>query len=271
MAEIKEIEDLEIFSYQLATGELPFPERQGALTKVMCEDSREEIKLKFTNRKGNTTYSHSYKWPPAHGVAVFRLGSGKEMGAPHCVVILSLNDTNPFMILYKSKPAFRNANEVVGILNRSLSQALARYYETISICPCQSKEGKEWAEKELNVYQVAVSHKTQLDSLLDGVSWHENRYRDSLKVAEDKKADVMALLHRLTDHEKGAKRVMKIQRAAIDAKMLVKPPHAVFEREFGFGKGRKGSSYSEYLNPLYKGYENDDEYKDLINLFKTYL
>ena len=47
-----------ILSYQLGKGGLPLIERQGALERVLREDSLKEEEFSFASKDGGTSYEH---------------------------------------------------------------------------------------------------------------------------------------------------------------------------------------------------------------------
>ena len=60
---------------------------------------------------------------------------------------------------------------------------------------------------------------------------------------------------------------MNENKKTFDAKVIMKPPHVVFQNEFGSGEGRSSSSYSEYFNSKAGVFKNDKEYERIKSLF----
>jgi hypothetical protein len=89
-----------ILSYQLGKGGLPFIERQGALERVLREDSLKEEEFSFASKDGGTNYVHEYLWYPNANISVMRLGYVENYNYQYCIVVVSMDEMFPYIVVH---------------------------------------------------------------------------------------------------------------------------------------------------------------------------
>ena len=262
-----------ILSYELGKGELPFIERQGALERVLLEDSRKEEEFVFASKDGGTTYVHEYLWYPNASISVMRLGYMEKCNYRYCIVVVSLNEKYPYIVVHDYMNVFKDAADAEKVICYSLKKALGRCFECISISQCSDEKAKMWVIHGYEVYQSAVMDKKRLETKLTNYGKHKpniKEYSDYLEVADDKKDVVMQNLHAHIDKNTSAKSVIMAIRAVEDLKIGNRAPHLAFQMEFGAGKGRDKSAYSSYLNAPKSAICNDENYQKMIKKLKPF-
>ena len=262
-----------ILSYQLGKGGLPFIERQGALERVLREDSLKEEEFCFASKDGGTSYVHEYLWYPNANISVMRLGYVENYNYQYCIVVVSMDEMFPYIVVHDYQQVFKDAAEVEDTICYSLKKALGRCLECISISQCYDEEAIKWVIHRYEVYQSAVTDKKRLETKLTNYGKHKpniKEYSDYLEVADDKKDVVMQNLHAHIDKNTSAKSVIMAIRAVEDLKIGNRAPHLAFQMEFGAGKGRDKSAYSSYLNAHKSAICNDENYQKMIKKLKPY-
>jgi hypothetical protein len=262
-----------ILSYQLGKGGLPFIERQGALERVLREDSLKEEEFCFASKDGGTSYVHEYLWYPNANISVMRLGYVENCNYQYCIVVVSMDEMFPYIVVHDYQQVFKDAAEVEDTICYSLKKALGRCLECISISQCYDEEAIKWVIHRYEVYQSAVTDKKRLENKLTNYGKHKpniKEYSDYLEVADDKKDVVMQNLHAHIDKNTSAKSVIMAIRAVEDLKIGNRAPHLAFQMEFGAGKGRDKSAYSSYLNAPKSAICNDENYQKMIKKLKPY-
>lgn len=262
-----------ILSYELGKGGLPFIERQGALERVLLEDSRKEEEISFTSKDGGITYIHEYLWYPDASISVIRLGYVENDSYQYCIVVVSMNEKFPYIVVHDYENVFKDAADAEEVICYSLKKALGRCFECISISQCYDEEAIKWVIHGYEVYQSAAKDKKRLEAKLTNYGKRKRNikeYRDYLEVADEKKKEVMAILHAHIDETTSAKAVIMAIRAVEDLKIGNRAPHLAFQMEFGAGKGRDKSAYSGYLNAPQSTICNDENYQKMIKKLKPY-
>jgi hypothetical protein len=262
-----------ILSYELGKGEIPFLERQGALERVLLEDSRKEEEICFTSKDGDITYVHEYLWYPDASISVIRLGYLENDSYQYCIVVVSMNEKFPYIVVHDYENVFKDAADVEEVICYSLKKALGRCFECISISQCYNEEAIKWVIHGYEVYQSAAKDKKRLETKLTNYGKRKRnvkQYWDYLVIDDDKKKEVMTILHAHTDKTTSAKAVMMAIKAVEDLKIGNRAPHLAFQMEFGAGKGRDKSAYSSYLNAPKSKVSNDKNYQKMIKKLKPF-
>ena len=169
-----------ILSYQLGKGGLPFIERQGALERVLREDSLKEEEFCFASKDGGTSYVHEYLWYPNANISVMRLGYVENYNYQYCIVVVSMDEMFPYIVVHDYQQVFKDAAEVEDTICYSLKKALGRCLECISISQCYDEEAIKWVIHGYEVYQSAVTDKKRLETKLTNYGKHKPNIKSNI-------------------------------------------------------------------------------------------
>ena len=285
-----------LFKYQFASRELEIGKRpldsKDAVKTVFNDDFMKASRLKFTDAHSDKEYIHEYMWVEDETIVVFKLGYLRKTDNdqpcwdcyyntdyPHCVVAMSLRNSNPFIVIANYEESFKQAEAVAQLLEDAMKDRFAGCGLSIRIRPCSDSdtEAKTWAEYMYNVYLQAKIYKA--DTMKALLSYENNeriammeapQYKDFLLVEERYKDEVMALAHKYIDPHDKANKVMRVILVFKDLAIANDPPYIVFANEFGKGKGRSASSYSEYLGKKAYIIRQDPSYNQIKDMFRKY-
>ena len=285
-----------LFKYRFASGELEIGKRpldsKDAVKTVFNDDFMKVRRLKFSDAHRDKEYIHEYMWVEDETVVVFKLGYLRKTNNdqpswdclyytdyPHCVLAMSLRNSNPFIVIANYEESFKLADVVAQLLEYALNDRFEGYGLSIRINPCPESDSKAntWAEYMYNVYLQAKIYKADtIKALLS----YENKetiakleapqYEDFLLVEEQYKDEVMALAHKFIDPHNQANKVMRVPVVFKDLAIANDPPYKVFANEFGTGKGRSTSSYSEYLGKKAYIIRQDPSFNMIKDMFRKY-
>ena len=282
-----------IIRYQFGSGELelggrPFLKPKVALETVMMEDFLWENRLKFTNASEDTEFKTEYMWIPASDgvVTVFKLGyvhvtkvkSGywdvrKKTDFPYCVVVLSTDDTSPFILVYGYDKAFKDATEVMGILSHAINGSFHGRGLSISLTLCDKndQEAEDWATYMFKVYKKARQHKDATLKALRGYrEKKKGKTHDDFRecVVNHEKADAIITLIR--KYMKGKTEPMDIMMplaAAKAAGVISRPKWPATSKLFHL----KDSLYSSFFRLTAYGcktYQKNESFTMMVSKFK---
>lgn len=251
-----------VFKYGFGLGEQTV-QHDDVLCRVMIADFERKQRLQFKDPSGNRTFVHEYLWMDRDVplVTVFKLGYVlKKTDFPHCVVVVSLKEDNPYIVIANYETAFESADEVAEILGDALNSSLATYGLSVSLSPCSEfdMDAEDWVEYMYKVYKTAKKHKLETQKALG--SYRRKDDKANLKacfIFEDKADDIVNLIHLFAKGKTEAKDIMRPFKAAMDAGVLRRLSYNEFGCFFDCVKVNR-SSYYKYAKPDMKPYEFDD-------------
>ena len=247
-------------------GEPVISDQWDTLCRVIDEDYRLKRKFKFVHPhdKGKEYIRH-YALPVYKGFALANVGQFKN-GCDYAVVAINIKSLNyePYVVLADYPPSFTSPDILAEMIERAFNWVLADSDLKVVLEPWDCSDGKTavmWKRDCVDTYMSI--RKRGSENMMIGFG-HEKlvkvpkepeSFRDYLNVPEEKKDAVMELAHKVMDKLVSAKAVMRIVEAMIKTVLRERPPYQVFANEFGEGRGRSSTSYSENTNRNL--YDND--------------
>lgn len=259
------------------------------IANLLYEDVKHEM-FHFVHPQINgIVYERNYKRCPVSGIAVLEIG---KVGYTSDYAKVRLNTKSymyeePYLALEGFYPAFNDPEMLAEIIMRAFNWALKEYGLEVTLEPWESTEPIKWIldfelsyEQELKkhpeikknciAFQQAVAYKEMVNELGNlgkkrGSRNSDKTFRDYIKVKN--KDAVLKIAHDFSDKNIRACVVMMVQKAMIDANVLSRPPYRVFVEEFGSGKGRSSTSYSELNNPNDSKFTEEPLYLKLLSIF----
>lgn len=277
-----------LFEYQFAIGELALGKqplsRQDALKTVINEDFLRLHRFVFSNKVGRKKYVREYMWAQEKVVIVFKFGYLRNVCTqkpswdveqksdfPHCVVVVSLENSSPYIVIANYESSFKDASEVAKLIEHGLNSSFYGRGLLVKIKPCGSKntDAELWADYMFKTYSQARIYKALTEESLE--KYEQNNKKSDFRqfvVEEDKADEVMTLLHKYIRGKKKPKDIMRPLRAAIYAN-AISPDISIndFRKEFGNIMDRYSSLFSKYKKKETSSYDNDDLYKDMKEKF----
>ena len=256
-----------IYKYQFGSGELDMGEyplkRKEALERVMIEDYLRENRLVFTNIKRNLDYLLEYMWIPTPDgvVAVFKFGYERKCNAsksrwsirklvefPHCVIVLSLKESSPYILVSGYEESFKSADKVMGVLSDALNTRFYGRGISISITPCDYHDidAEDWGHDMLKVYQKANKHKEIISAMLNNSVNKRRQISCDFKtcVEDPEKADaIIALISKYMKGRKDPKDIFMSVAAAEKAQVIREPSWPEVSSGFHLDASLKSSYY----------------------------
>ena len=283
----------ELFKYQFASGELelgglPALKQKVALETVMIEDQKWENRFEFVSAK-NLDFKHEYLWIPIPDgvVAVFKFGYERKTKAdkshwtprkrkdfPHCVVVVSLRPSSPYISVSGYDKAFKNADEVASLLCNGLNNSFKGRGISIRISPCDKhdSEARHWMEYMLKVLKKAQKHK---DSTIRELENYERMKRGQIPasfrscIKDSEKADkIIALIHKYMKGKIEPRDILMPIVAAMKAKVIRRPTWPEASTEFHLRDSLQ-SSFHRLTSAgcrTYRTTDLDDMVKDFLAL-----
>ena len=256
-----------LFKYQFGSGELEMGEcplkRKNALERVMIEDYLRENRLVFTNIKRNIDYMREYMWIPTPDgeVTVFKFGYERKCNAnksrwstrklvdfPHCVIVLSLKESSPYILVWGFEESFKSADKVIGVLGDALNTRFYGRGISISITPCDHHDidAEDWGHDMLKVYQKTRKHKEVISTLLHNSANKKRQISSDFKtcVEDPEKADaVIDMMHKYMKGKRDPKDIFMVVAAAEKAQVIREPSWPEVSSEFHLEASLKSSYY----------------------------
>ena len=287
--------DCNFVKFEIASSEIWYAnpdglQREEVLSKSFEEDFLlENQSIAFSDEHFKRIYSHFYVRPPQEGVALMKIANKYvktddrlfwqkypwEDRGFSTVLIISREGSTCFFIEENTK-AFANIDTLVKILCRGLNTILNR--KGLSIVPSRDIVRQS---DDIGLMCAAAVINNQIGTIckLDA-SFYENAPRDfdekrllaaklfTGALTEPRKASmVIQTLYELTKGKRDAKTMLCVLKAALDAKVMVKPSYKDFIEVFECGDIITKKQYSDYTNPKYKGYQNDALYENCMKAF----
>ena len=275
--------DRDIFGYSISSNEWD------KVVKLLDEDVDQEVFTFVHPKKSNIVYERNYVLCPVSGNTKITLGRLRDTSDYTYIRIVTTSHKykEPYIVFEDYYPTFPNPEILVEIVTRSFNKALEKYGLEVILKPWESDGPIFWAldsdmshSVELKKHPEAAHKCIGFQKALEYVSIvKENKisekkkrgrkddrsYRDCITV-KDKDA-VLKIAHEYSDGITKACVVMIVQKAMIDAGVLKRPSHHAFVEEFGSGKGRSATAYSELNNPDNHQYDADPLYLKLLDIF----
>ena len=265
---------------------------QEVLSKVTREDFlRQNQKLLFTDESREHVFSHVCLFEPDNGIAVMKIANKYvaqddrmfwyrypwEDRQFASVAIVCGKDELCF-VMEENEKAFSNPQQLVDIVCRGLNTSLNQ--EKLAVVPTGNMIRQR---DEFSVMSVCAVIGRQIDKLLttDTAQQEERKIRfdenailatklfTSSLVDPRKATMVYNTLYELTKGKTNRKALMCALRAAIDARVMIRPPYNDFIEVFGCGDILSKEQYSQYTSPKYKGYMNYELYKSALRKFRA--
>ena len=281
---------LQFFDLDLFNESLPSLERWEVLSdKVMCEDFRKHNGLiTFTDSSGRKSYSHTFALEPMQGFSVIKVANRNVKSSEKhfwddsadkkrnfASVAIFSNKAFLYISIEDNKDAFDNTDEVMKIVMRGLNAELKKHHLNIMKADTPPETKNDCLDYfYIGAYIQGIMDKIDSKAQRQCLSAEKKEirrrrkdesYRDCITV-KDKDA-VLKIAHEYSDGITKACVVMIVQKAMIDAGVLKRPSHHAFVEEFGSGKGRSSSSYSEITNEKNLKYNKDRLYLKLLDIF----
>lgn len=255
-----------IFQYQFCSGELEMGERplkrKEALERVMIEDYLRENKLVFTSTKRNVEFKREYMWIPEPDgvVTVFKLGYERKSGVdkslwsvkklmdfPHCVIVISLKESSPYILVWGYENAFKSGNEVMEILADALETCFNGRGVSMSVTPInKDREAERWMKHMLGVYKKAKKHKEKTIAALNSFEARPAGGTSDFRscIVDSEKADaIIALIRKYMKDKKEAQDIFMSVVAAVKAEVLLEPSWPEVASEFNLDETLRSSFY----------------------------
>ena len=284
-----------ICKYQLVSSEIWYTnpdglQREEVLSKIFEEDFLlENQSIAFSDEHFKRIYSHFYVRPPREGVTLMKIANKYvktddrlfwqkypwEDRGYSTVLIISRKESTCFFIEENTK-AFASIDNLLKILCRRLNTILNR--EGLSIVP--SRDIVRQSDDFGLMCATAVIN-NQIDTICElDARFYENTPRNfdekrllatklfTSALTEPLKASlVIQTLYALTKGKRDARILLCALKAALDAKVMVKPSYKDFIEVFECGDIITKKQYCDYTNPKYKGYEGDALYDNCVKAF----
>ena len=256
----------------------------------------EDVKGKVFNfvhpKRTGIVYERRYKICPVSGIAWLEVGKQGDFTNNATVRVISKSYMYkvPYLVIEDYYPTVKNVDLMAEIVQRAFNTTLKEYGLEVILEPWVSEKPIWWLldfeisyKKELKKHpeiaknckghQEAVEYAAKIKELEEKepvttkrISRKDDKsYRDCIKV-EDKDA-VLKIAHDYSDGIKKACVVMIVQKAMVDAGVLKRPSYHAFAEEFGSGKGRSSSAYSDLNNGNNHKFDDDPLYLKLLGIF----
>lgn len=202
----------------------------------------------------NALFSYKYVKTPRDGMFLMEVTNVTD--GVTLIVHIDTKTIPDFIMIEKSGGDNNYTYQVARVMECSLCRAAEKYGCRTRITPNELTE-----VKFSHLFIRALDY---IDEYLE----NQGSFKNYLLV--DYKDEVMKLAHYYSDPQTSARVVICVQKVLIDMEMLSNEPpvpHPVFQREFGYGKGRSRSSYSEYLGSKSYVYKGDDMYDTIKKQF----
>lgn len=265
-------------------------QREEVLSRILEEDFLlENQSIAFSDEHFKRIYSHFHVRPPQEGITLMKIANKYVKNDDHMfwqkypwndrgfstVLIICREGSTCFFIEENTK-AFANIDTLVKILCRGLNTILNQ--EGLSIVPSSDIVRQN---DDIGLMCAAAVINKQIGTIckLDA-RFYENAPRifDEKKLLATKlftsalteplKASlVIQTLYALTKGKRDAKILLCALKAALDAKVMVKPSYKDFIEVFECGDIITKKQYCDYTNPKYKGYEGDALYDNCVEAF----
>ena len=281
-----------LFKYRFDSAELELGGRplkpKDAIETVMWEDWRRINRFNFTSAKGKFDFKREYMWTPENdgAVSVFKFGYERQtraaqsnwslknkMDFPHCVIVVSLKKSSPYILVWGYKKAFKSADEVIEIFGNALNGSFKGSGIFINISPCDKndEEAKHWMDYMFKVYKQARKHKEATLKALDmyeDIKLHREPSSFRSCVVNPEKADqIIALIRKYMKDKTEAKDLFMPVAAAIDAEVIRNPSWKEMSSEFLLSD-RFESSYYRLIREGCKTYSKSF-YDKMVKAFKA--
>ena len=272
----------DIFGRPISSDELD------VIAKALEDDLHQKEVFKFVHPKnGDVTYERKYMSCPVNGNTILLVGQMRRPldMAKVRITLRSHYYKVPYIVLEHYTPAFRNPEILREMIKHAFNWVLEKYGLEVILEPWDTvAENINWVADSEFSYDIELYKHPEMGAICMGFeeALKERMLKMEAEKAKNKekepelymdfitvenKNDILTLAHELSDGERDAKSVMRVQYAMFDAKVIMKPPHVVFQNEFGRGEGRSSSSYSEYFNSKAGVFKNDKEYERIKSLF----
>lgn len=283
--------EFQFFDLDLFNEFLPSLERWEVLSdQVMCEDFRKQSGLiTFTDSSGRKSYSHTFALEPMQGFSVIKVANRNVKSSEKhfwddsadkkrnfASVAIFSNKAFLYISIEDNKDAFDNTDEVMKIVMRGLNAELKKHHLNIMKADTPPETKNDCLDYfYIGAYIQGIMDKIDSKAQRQCLSAEKKEtrrrrkddrsYRDCIKV-EDKDA-VLKIAHDFSDKNIRACVVMMVQKAMIDANVLSRPSYRAFVEEFGSGKGRSSSAYSDLNNGNNHKFDDDPLYLKLLGIF----
>ncbi len=278
----KKIFKIQLYNRELTLGETVFAERFDAFEHVFKEDAMRINSLAFTDGKSSELFVHEYMWLPLGGITNIKLGylreidvlepfwdDTKETNYPHCVVLISLRNYNPYIAISNYDQAFKTADKVAEILVHTLDRALKRYGVGIKISPNKDKKGEEWADFMVAEYLDAKLYQHHKIERLENYGKPKERRGLETIVIDYRKADIV--IEKIRELMKGKtepRDFMMPLTAAVKATVINEPTYGEFKRWFP-EYSLSSTSYYRLIATDNKTFQKKRSFKKMVKLFEA--
>lgn len=262
------------------------------IAELLYEDTKHKVFQFVHPKKKGIVYERRYKICPVNGLAMLEVGKqGDFLNRATVRLITKSHMYNaPYLVIEDFGSIAKHVEVMAEIVQRAFNTTLKEYGLEVILEPWVSDEPIWWIldfeishknelkkhpeiAKNCKGYQDALEYEAKIKELEEKepvttkrISRKDDRsYRDCIKV-EDKDA-VLKIAHDYSDGSKKACVVMIVQKAMIDAGVLKRPSYHAFAEEFGSGKGRSSSAYSDLNNGNNHKFDDDPLYLKLLGIF----
>ena len=284
-----------IIPYQIVSDEIWYQNPDGLtpediLARVMEEDyQRQAQKLLFTDVTRSRVYSHRHVMSPENGVAVVELANRyveadnatfwRRMPSDHhlfCTIVIVSRQDGTSMVIEENEAAFGCAEDVADIVCRGLNNMLiAKSLKMVKTGPTiRQRDEMALASacavigKKVEELLTATGVRPEIAQKgIDERAIKATRFFRCTLTNQRLAPIIISTLYELTILGRNAKDLVCPLRAAVDAKVILKPSYKEFIEVFDCAMIVSDKTYSRYLNPLYDGYQKYELYKNIFRLF----
>ena len=218
--------------------------------RAICQSDYQNKDLVMTLPKSNDCINHEHVKAPKDGLFLMRVSNPHESYSLH--VLFDTRTTPDFVMIEKREGMEQEGHEVQMVLERALSQAADQYGWKVRL-----DENPMNVVRDFDLFVSAMEYLNGKEECID--------FR-SFIIFRQWADELMNKLHLMLKDMVKPKDIMRILRAAYDARLILKPDFDSFVKTFDKEGMVSYGTYKHYMRYGDHPLKDEDSYKEYLNI-----